>query len=104
VAALGQRWHVACFVCVECGTPIKGPFVNKGGIPRCLSCRPTLTHCHTCGLTLQGNFINLNNRGYHETCLSCANCGKKLDSHDLLVSKKSIVCSDCKPAFDQTDD
>lgn len=95
VAALGFKWHVHCFTCHECSAPIKGSFVSKNGIPRCLGCFPTLTHCNACGLLLQGAFVNLNDKAYHEACLKCVSCGKKASQNDTIQPGR-FTCSDCR--------
>jgi LIM domain len=77
--ALGHAWHVDCFCCVDCGTKISGPFIEKSGSPQCKGCNDkSCPICAGCEKNITGTTITTAiGRKWHPDCFKCAKCDKK---------------------------
>ncbi|KJE93586.1 hypothetical protein CAOG_04350 [Capsaspora owczarzaki ATCC 30864] len=71
------------------------PSDNAGSGPS----RPTFLddqRCGSCGKIIQGEFVKLGKKAFHETCVKCAKCTKQLTMSEAFVKKDKAFCEECK--------
>ncbi|KJE93585.1 hypothetical protein CAOG_004350 [Capsaspora owczarzaki ATCC 30864] len=76
------------------------PSDNAGSGPS----RPTFLddqRCGSCGKIIQGEFVKLGKKAFHETCVKCAKCTKQLTMSEAFVKvlKQKIRMDGCEFEF-----
>eukprot|EP01102_Stenamoeba_stenopodia_P012087 TRINITY_DN3774_c0_g3_i1.p1 TRINITY_DN3774_c0_g3~~TRINITY_DN3774_c0_g3_i1.p1 ORF type:complete len:285 (-),score=62.76 TRINITY_DN3774_c0_g3_i1:136-990(-) len=98
----GKLWHKECFVCYECGEPLK-KFVERDDH---LYCPPCLTRkfdgvCYACSGELGRKFTKACGQSWHDECFKCKNC-KRLFGDDPFVNINGEPwCDDCEANYDK---
>eukprot|EP01111_Echinosteliopsis_oligospora_P007506 TRINITY_DN2268_c0_g1_i2.p1 TRINITY_DN2268_c0_g1~~TRINITY_DN2268_c0_g1_i2.p1 ORF type:complete len:979 (-),score=246.51 TRINITY_DN2268_c0_g1_i2:41-2977(-) len=96
--ALGGMWHLQCFACAHCATPINGSFASKHGKVYCKEHYEEFfcSRCDGCNKVLKGSFYRALNRAYHMECFKCTRCSTNLASGQYFELSGRPVCFNCK--------
>ena len=103
--ALNKKYHVSCFKCKMCQTPLQGSFVNYNEEPHCKTCIESLKakqaqavrgECGICsqGIVASARAISFNNKIYHADCFVCYNC-KGPFSGGVAEVNNNFYCPPC---------
>ncbi|XP_072261678.1 PDZ and LIM domain protein 5 isoform X3 [Pyxicephalus adspersus] len=97
INALKQSWHVSCFVCVACHTPIRNSvFHLEDGDPYCERDYYSLfgTMCHGCEFPIEAGdrFLEALGHTWHNTCFVCAVCCESLEGQAFFAKKDKPLC------------
>ncbi|KAM4807738.1 PDZ and LIM domain protein 5 [Rhinophrynus dorsalis] len=97
INALKQTWHVSCFVCVACQTPIRNSvFHLEDGDPYCETDYYSLfgTICHGCEFPIEAGdrFLEALGFTWHNTCFVCAVCCESLEGQTFFSRKDKPLC------------
>ncbi|XP_051869730.1 PDZ and LIM domain protein 7 isoform X7 [Pristis pectinata] len=95
--ALKQTWHVKCFTCAACKTPIRNKaFYMEEGQPYCEKDYEKMfgTKCHGCDFKIDAGDRFLEALGYswHDTCFVCAVCHINLEGKTFYSKKEKPLC------------
>ncbi|XP_059846242.1 PDZ and LIM domain protein 7 isoform X3 [Hypanus sabinus] len=95
--ALKQTWHVKCFTCAACKTPIRNKaFYMEEGQPYCEKDYEKMfgTKCHGCDFKIDAGDRFLEALGYswHDTCFVCAVCHTNLEGKTFYSKKEKPLC------------
>ncbi|XP_041049064.1 PDZ and LIM domain protein 7 isoform X3 [Carcharodon carcharias] len=95
--ALKQTWHVKCFNCAACKTPIRNKaFYMEEGQPYCERDYEKMfgTKCHGCDFKIDAGDRFLEALGYswHDTCFVCAVCHINLEGKTFYSKKEKPLC------------
>ncbi|KAG2455502.1 PDLI7 protein, partial [Polypterus senegalus] len=95
--ALKMTWHVQCFVCAACKTPIRNnAFYMEEGEPYCEKDYEKMfgTKCHGCDFKIDAGDRFLEALGYswHDTCFVCAVCQMNLEGKTFYSKKDKPLC------------
>jgi len=97
-SAMGDMYHVRCFVCAGCGRMLMGlPFFHVQGTPYCCNCHDNLLHtCVKCHHKITDSIVTAVGKSYHTDCFTCVKCRKNLDGVPFTVDGcETIYCIDC---------
>ncbi|XP_075207151.1 PDZ and LIM domain protein 5 isoform X1 [Anomaloglossus baeobatrachus] len=97
INALKQTWHVSCFVCVVCQTPIRNSvFHLEDGDPYCETDYYSLfgTMCHGCEFPIEAGdrFLEALGHTWHNTCFVCSVCCASLEGQTFFSKKDKPLC------------
>ncbi|KAM5191338.1 PDZ and LIM domain protein 5 isoform 2-T2 [Mantella aurantiaca] len=97
INALKQTWHVSCFVCVACHTPIRNSvFHLEDGDPYCERDYYNLfgTMCHGCEFPIEAGdrFLEALGNTWHNTCFVCSVCCESLEGQAFFAKKDKPLC------------
>uniref|UniRef100_A0A0N4Z9M3 Lipoma-preferred partner homolog n=1 Tax=Parastrongyloides trichosuri TaxID=131310 RepID=A0A0N4Z9M3_PARTI len=89
VTALGNFYHVECFVCEGCGKQLAGSsFYNVQGKCYCeVDYVNSLEKCLKCRLPIKQKILRALGGAYHPECFVCHNCEKSLDGVGFTTNK-----------------
>ncbi|XP_072549061.1 PDZ and LIM domain protein 7 isoform X2 [Salminus brasiliensis] len=95
--ALKMTYHVQCFLCVACKTPIRNQaFYMEEGEPYCERDYEKMfgTKCHGCDFKIDAGDRFLEALGYswHDTCFVCALCHINLEGKTFYSKKDKPLC------------
>ncbi|XP_067899614.1 PDZ and LIM domain protein 7 isoform X4 [Heterodontus francisci] len=95
--ALKQTWHIKCFNCAACKTPIRNKaFYMEEGQPYCERDYERMfgTKCHGCDFKIDAGDRFLEALGYswHDTCFVCAVCHINLEGKTFYSKKEKPLC------------
>ncbi|KAG7464854.1 hypothetical protein MATL_G00170050 [Megalops atlanticus] len=95
--ALKMTYHVQCFVCAACKTPIRNQaFYMEEGEPYCETDYEKMfgTKCHGCDFKIDAGDRFLEALGYswHDTCFVCAICQINLEGKTFYSKKDKPLC------------
>eukprot|EP00126_Sphaerothecum_destruens_P010105 Sdes_comp20677_c0_seq1m16111 len=96
--ALGRKWHVSCFVCSQCGKPLKDSgYLEHEGKAFCETDYQNLVgeRCAACSQVITAQYLEALGKKFHPNCFSCFLCKKLLQGVEFLVDGSDAVCSDC---------
>ncbi|KAL3861314.1 hypothetical protein ACJMK2_007369 [Sinanodonta woodiana] len=91
--AMDQIFHISCFVCVSCGTMLRGKsFYAMETKPYCESCyMNTLEKCSVCSKPVTDRLLRATGKPYHPACFVCVVCGKSLDGIPFTVDATNQI-------------
>uniref|UniRef100_A0AAF5DMN1 LIM zinc-binding domain-containing protein n=1 Tax=Strongyloides stercoralis TaxID=6248 RepID=A0AAF5DMN1_STRER len=91
VTALGNFYHVECFVCEGCGKQLAGSsFYNVQGKCFCeVDYVNSLEKCLKCHLPIKQKILRALGGAYHPECFVCHNCDKSLDGVGFTTNKEN---------------
>ncbi|CAN2388963.1 physiological muscle hypertrophy [Pristimantis euphronides] len=97
INALKQTWHVSCFVCVACQTPIRNSvFHLEDGDPYCETDYYSYfgTMCHGCEFPIEAGdrFLEALGNTWHNTCFVCSVCCESLEGQTFFSKKDKPLC------------
>ncbi|XP_078509333.1 PDZ and LIM domain protein 7 [Lissotriton helveticus] len=95
--ALKMAWHVQCFTCAACKTPIRNrAFYMEEGRPYCEKDFEVMfgTKCRGCDFKIDAGDRFLEALGYswHDTCFVCAICQINLEGKTFYSKKDKPLC------------
>ncbi|KAE8286123.1 PDZ and LIM domain protein 7 [Larimichthys crocea] len=95
--ALKMTYHVQCFKCAACKTPIRNQaFYMEEGEPYCEKDYEKMfgTKCHGCDFKIDAGDRFLEALGYswHDTCFVCALCQINLEGKTFYSKKDKPLC------------
>nr|XP_043895807.1 PDZ and LIM domain protein 7 isoform X3 [Solea senegalensis] len=95
--ALKMTYHVQCFMCAACKTPIRNQaFYMEEGEPYCERDYEKMfgTKCHGCDFKIDAGDRFLEALGYswHDTCFVCALCQINLEGKTFYSKKDKPLC------------
>lgn len=95
--ALKMTYHVECFKCAACKTPIRNQaFYMEEGEPYCEKDYEKMfgTKCHGCDFKIDAGDRFLEALGYswHDTCFVCALCQINLEGKTFYSKKDKPLC------------
>jgi len=94
----GKIFHENCFSCTDCGEIIgSGGFVPRDSLAYCLNCAKPgsiKNPCGGCNKSIEGAFILVSGKKWHQGCFVCADCRGPLARGYAERDGKNI-CSKC---------
>eukprot|EP00794_Sanderia_malayensis_P007250 gene7250-8058_t len=94
-------YHIECFICQQCRTPLSGlEFYKQDEKPYCEPCymRYFGKRCATCYKAIKGNtkFIDYGGEFHHDDCFVCSMCYCPLAGAKFVVRSGNRLCTNCK--------
>ncbi|XP_039340846.1 PDZ and LIM domain protein 7 isoform X4 [Mauremys reevesii] len=95
--ALKMTWHVQCFTCAACRTPIRNrAFYMEEGQPYCERDYEKMfgTKCRGCDFKIDAGdrFLEALGFSWHDTCFVCAICQVSLEGKTFYSKKDKPLC------------
>ncbi|XP_036920376.1 PDZ and LIM domain protein 7 isoform X3 [Sturnira hondurensis] len=95
--ALKMTWHVYCFTCTACKTPIRNrAFYMEEGAPYCERDYEKMfgTKCRGCDFKIDAGdrFLEALGFSWHDTCFVCAICQINLEGKTFYSKKDKPLC------------
>ncbi|KFO55552.1 PDZ and LIM domain protein 7, partial [Corvus brachyrhynchos] len=95
--ALKMTWHVQCFTCCACKTPIRNrAFYMEEGQPYCERDYEKMfgTKCRGCDFKIDAGdrFLEALGFSWHDTCFVCAICQTNLEGKTFYSKKDKPLC------------
>ncbi|XP_056430994.1 PDZ and LIM domain protein 7 isoform X2 [Hyla sarda] len=95
--ALKMTWHVQCFTCAFCKTPIRNrAFYMEEGQPYCERDYEKMfgTKCRGCDFKIDAGdrFLEALGFSWHDTCFVCAICQTNLEGKTFYSKKDKPLC------------
>ncbi|KAM9311076.1 PDZ and LIM domain protein 7-like [Gastrophryne carolinensis] len=95
--ALKTTWHVQCFTCAFCKTPIRNrAFYMEDGQPYCEKDYEKMfgTKCRGCDFKIDAGdrFLEALGFSWHDTCFVCAICQTNLEGKTFYSKKDKPLC------------
>lgn len=95
--ALKMTYHVQCFLCAACKTPIRNQaFYMEEGEPYCERDYEKMfgTKCHGCDFKIDAGdrFLEALGFSWHDTCFVCALCHINLEGKTFYSKKDKPLC------------
>ncbi|NXJ75645.1 PDLI7 protein, partial [Trogon melanurus] len=95
--ALKMTWHVQCFTCTACKTPIRNrAFYMEEGQPYCERDYEKMfgTKCRGCDFKIDAGdrFLEALGFSWHDTCFVCAICQTNLEGKTFYSKKDKPLC------------
>ncbi|KAM8972760.1 PDZ and LIM domain protein 7 [Pelodytes ibericus] len=95
--ALKMTWHVQCFTCAFCKTPIRNrAFYMEEGQPYCEKDYEKMfgTKCRGCDFKIDAGdrFLEALGFSWHDTCFVCAICQVNLEGKTFYSKKDKPLC------------
>ncbi|XP_053519548.1 PDZ and LIM domain protein 7 isoform X1 [Artibeus jamaicensis] len=95
--ALKMTWHVYCFTCAACKTPIRNrAFYMEEGVPYCERDYEKMfgTKCRGCDFKIDAGdrFLEALGFSWHDTCFVCAICQINLEGKTFYSKKDKPLC------------
>jgi len=98
----GKSYHNRCFVCSKCKKEFtEKQFFRIDGQPACSPCHEqhlikTSSKCKKCKKPILETVLKFMGEEYHESCLTCTECSRKLNGASIYTNKeKAPFCLDC---------
>jgi len=92
-AAEGAVYHEYCFVCTYCKNSLRGAYNKHQGFPICPQCEQFI--CGGCNKVIDSEFVTLEGRKLHPSCVKCAFCGKPVNHKSYQKRDGKPCCADC---------
>jgi hypothetical protein len=97
-----RNYHTKCFVCCQCDQDFKeNSFFKLNGNPLCRTCHSknlleTSSKCRKCSQPILDTVVTFKNGEYHDFCLVCTSCSKKLVGQSIYTDKQDApFCVEC---------
>uniref|UniRef100_H3B0X5 PDZ and LIM domain 7 n=1 Tax=Latimeria chalumnae TaxID=7897 RepID=H3B0X5_LATCH len=95
--ALKMTWHIQCFICAACKTPIRNKaFYMEEGQPYCERDYEKMfgVKCHGCDFKIDAGdrFLEALGNSWHDTCFVCAICHINLEGKTFYSKKDKPLC------------
>ncbi|XP_029002522.1 lipoma-preferred partner [Betta splendens] len=91
--AMDQVFHVDCFVCMTCGSKLRGkPFYAVEKKAYCEPCYiNTLETCTICSKPIMERILRATGKAYHPHCFTCVVCHRSLDGVPFTVDASNHI-------------
>jgi len=93
--ALGNLYHVDCFVCKKCTKKIgTEEFFVKDNKAYCENCYKTsfLPKCSRCSKEIEGKYLKALNQDFHESCFNCHKCNQSFSDGKFYEKDNKAYC------------
>lgn len=97
-----KKYHAKCFVCCQCNQEFtEKSFYKLNGNPLCRNCHSrnlveTSSKCNKCFQPILDTIVTFKNKEFHDYCLVCTECSKKLVGQSIYTDKQDKpFCVDC---------
>lgn len=97
-----KKYHTKCFVCCQCSQPFKEKqFYKLNEKPLCRECHTKnqleqASKCRKCNKPILDTVVTFKNGEYHDTCLLCQMCSRKLIGQSIYTDKQDKpYCVEC---------
>lgn len=97
-----KKYHTKCFVCCQCNQEFtEKSFFKLNGNPLCRQCHSknlvdTSSKCNKCFQPILDTIVTFKGREFHDYCLVCSDCSKKLVGQSIYTDKQERpFCVDC---------
>lgn len=97
-----KKYHARCFVCCQCSQEFtEKSFYKLNGQPLCRNCHSrnlveTSSKCNKCFQPILDTIVTFKNSEYHDYCLVCSECSKKLIGQSIYTDKQDRpFCVEC---------
>ncbi|KAI5865080.1 RhoGAP-domain-containing protein [Durotheca rogersii] len=91
----GNRWHLNCFRCNNCGTLLDSDanllLLGDGS----LICNNCTYSCSACGDKIEDLAILTGDQAFCATCFRCRNCKRKIENLRYARTSQGIFCMSC---------
>ncbi|KAI9672548.1 MAG: Rho-type gtpase-activating protein [Caeruleum heppii] len=91
----GNRWHIDCFRCNNCGTLLDSDanllLLGDGS----LICNNCTYSCNACGNKIEDLAILTGDQAFCATCFKCRNCKRKIENLKYARTSQGIFCMTC---------
>ena len=91
----GNRWHIHCFRCNTCGTPLDSDANLLLLADGSLICNECTYNCSACGEKIEDLAILTGDQAFCATCFKCRNCKRKIENLKYARTSQGIFCMDC---------
>ncbi|KAF8156829.1 hypothetical protein B0H34DRAFT_474613 [Crassisporium funariophilum] len=96
IACGGSFFHIDCYSCKKCRTPIALDDRVSLDLDGLLLCEDCLHKCNICNLSILELIIyGGNDSYYHPDCFRCKECNTPLDERRFGKTSRSIYCMEC---------
>ncbi|XP_051569154.1 lipoma-preferred partner homolog isoform X1 [Myxocyprinus asiaticus] len=91
--AMDQVFHVDCFICMTCGSKLRGkPFYAVEKKAYCEPCYiNTLETCNICSKPIMERILRATGKAYHPQCFTCVVCHQSLDGIPFTVDASNHI-------------
>ncbi|KAG1940893.1 lipoma-preferred partner [Pimephales promelas] len=91
--AMDQVFHVHCFICMTCGSKLRGkPFYAVEKKAYCEPCYiNTLETCNICCKPIMERILRATGKAYHPQCFTCVVCHRSLDGVPFTVDAANHI-------------
>uniref|UniRef100_A0A8C1NVX6 LIM domain containing preferred translocation partner in lipoma n=1 Tax=Cyprinus carpio TaxID=7962 RepID=A0A8C1NVX6_CYPCA len=91
--AMDQVFHVDCFICMTCGSKLRGkPFYAMEKKAYCEPCYiNTLEACNICSKPIMERILRATGKAYHPQCFACVVCHRSLDGIPFTVDASNHI-------------
>ncbi|XP_051563201.1 lipoma-preferred partner homolog [Myxocyprinus asiaticus] len=91
--AMDQVFHVDCFICMTCGSKLRGkPFYAVEKKAYCEPCYiNTLETCNICSKPIMERILRATGKAYHPHCFTCVVCHRSLDGIPFTVDASNHI-------------
>ncbi|XP_030647231.1 lipoma-preferred partner [Chanos chanos] len=91
--AMEQVFHVDCFICMTCGSKLRGkPFYAVEKKAYCEPCYiNTLETCNICSKPIMERILRATGKAYHPHCFTCVVCHRSLDGIPFTVDAANQI-------------
>ncbi|XP_062853307.1 lipoma-preferred partner [Trichomycterus rosablanca] len=91
--AMDQVFHVDCFICMTCGSKLRGkPFYAVDKKAYCEPCYVnTLETCNICSKPIMERILRATGKAYHPHCFTCVVCHRSLDGVPFTVDASNHI-------------
>ena len=97
-----KKYHTKCFTCCQCNSEFKEKtFFKLNGNPLCRDCHTKnqlklAAKCYKCSQPILDTIVTFKSGEYHDYCLVCNSCNKKLIGQSIYTDKQERpYCVDC---------
>lgn len=91
----GNRWHIDCFRCHNCGTLLDSDanllLLGDGS----LICNNCTYSCSACGNKIEDLAILTGEQAFCASCFRCKNCRRKIENLRYARTSQGIYCMSC---------
>eukprot|EP00048_Salpingoeca_helianthica_P013146 m.195790 g.195790 ORF g.195790 m.195790 type:complete len:525 (+) comp15460_c7_seq9:922-2496(+) len=111
--AMKKQWHRECFACGHCQQPLTAEFYELDDVPYCRKDFQELfgLTCAACDEPIPGKYFQVNEKKFHEHCITCAICSLALKPGEAVfmpgkkvrVHTGCIRCAGCSTSFGPRD-
>ncbi|GAV03847.1 hypothetical protein RvY_14221-2 [Ramazzottius varieornatus] len=98
VTALGKVWHMECFRCGTCQTPLRTqPFFEKNGRAFCEKdyYEQFAMKCARCHAAIKDTCFTALDQTWHPECFCCARCNAPFGEHSFHEREGRPFCEQC---------
>lgn len=97
----GNRWHIRCFRCSNCDTPLDSDAHLLQLGDGSLICSNCTYSCTACGNKIEDLAFLTGDQAFCASCFRCRNCKRKIENLRYARTSQGIFCMDCHESLMQ---